>query len=417
MLHTTCYFFTMILTLITFLLVLSVLVLIHEAGHYFVAKFFKIKVEEFGYGFPPRLWAKKFGETEYSINWLPIGGFVKLFGEDDAGGGRVSAVESSRKKVVSENTKKHTTSYRLPATDLNRAFFARPAWQRALVVLAGVIMNVILAIVIYYTYLGLSGFKAELPLLTDHTFFGVNQTVKSDIIISGVAKNSPASRAGITAGSEVVKVDDKTIEKVDEFLTYIASHKGKEITLTWKDLQTNKETTKVLTPRVEVPKGEGSLGVNFYPMQTAVLSYDTPVQKIFSGIIHPLNLMDYNFVVIRHLIQVSFQEKTAAPISEGLSGPVGIYSVVGAIVHIPDMKERILNLLNLAGLLSMSLAFFNVLPIPALDGGRLFFILIEMVTRKKVSQTFEAAAHQVGMIFLLGLLLLITFKDVFQYFR
>lgn len=392
----------MILTLITFLIVLSVLVLIHEAGHYFVAKFFKIKVEEFGYGFPPRLWAKKFGETEYSINWLPIGGFVKLFGEDDAGGGKIAkSVEHSAK------SKK----------DLNRAFFARPAWQRALVVLAGVIMNVILAIVIYYTYLGLSGFKAELPLLTDHTFFGVNQTVKSDIIISGVAKDSPASRAGITAGSEVVKVDNKTIEKVDEFLTYIASHKGKEITLTWKDLQTNKETTKVLTPRVEVPKGEGSLGVNFYPMQTAVLSYDTPVQKIFSGIIHPLNLMDYNFVVIGHLIQVSFQEKTAAPISEGLSGPVGIYSVVGAIVHIPDMKERILNLLNLAGLLSMSLAFFNVLPIPALDGGRLFFILIEMVTRKKVSQKFEAAAHQVGMIFLLGLLLLITFKDVFQYAR
>jgi regulator of sigma E protease len=392
----------MILTLITFLLVLSVLVLIHEAGHYFVAKFFKIKVEEFGYGFPPRLFAKKIGETEYSLNWLPIGGFVKLFGEDDAGGGQIG--KSEELKVKSKK-------------DLDRAFFARPAWQRALVVLAGVIMNVLLAIVIYYVYLGISGFKAELPLLTPHTFFGVNQTVNSDIIISGVEKDSPASAAGITAGSEVVSVDNKPATSADRFLAYISSHKGKQITLTWKDLQTNKQTTRTLTPRLNAPKGQGSLGISFYPVDTAVLSYDTPVQKVFSGIIHPLNLMDYNFVVIGHLIQVSFQQKTAAPISEGLSGPVGIYSVVGLIVHIPDMKERILNLLNLAGLLSMSLAFFNVLPIPALDGGRLFFILIELVTRRKVSQKFEATAHQVGMILLLGLLLLITFKDVFQIFH
>ena len=406
----------MILTLITFLIVLSILVLIHEAGHYFVAKFFKIKVEEFGYGFPPRLWAKKFGETEYSINWLPIGGFVKLFGEDDAGGGRIVSAEA-RSKSHEASKKNHASSSITHDSDNSRAFFSRPASQRALVVLAGVIMNVLLAVVIYYTYLGISGFKAELPLLTPHTFFGVNQTVNSNIIISSVAKDSPASSAGITPGSVVVAVDKTPITTSESFLAYIASHKGKAVTLTWKDLQTSKETTKTITPRVNVPKNQGALGVSFYPVDTAVLSYDTPVQKVFSGVIHPLNLMNYNFVVIKHLIGVSLAEKTAAPISEGLSGPVGIYSVVGTIVHIPDMKERILNLLNLAGLLSMSLAFFNVLPIPALDGGRLFFILIEMVTRRKVSQKFEATAHQVGMIVLLGLLLLITFKDIFQIFN
>jgi regulator of sigma E protease len=392
----------MILTLITFLLVLSVLVLIHEAGHYFVAKFFKIKVEEFGYGFPPRLFAKKIGETEYSINWLPIGGFVKLFGEDDAGGGQV---------------KIRNSKFEIRNSELNRAFFSRPAWQRALVVLAGVVMNMLLAIVIYYVYLGVSGFKAELPLLTPHKFFGVEQTVNSNIIISGVSKDSPASSAGITPGSQVVAVDTKPVTNSESFLKYISDHKGKPVILSWKDLKSNKVVTQTITPRMDVPKNQGALGISFYPVDTAVLSYNTPVQKVFSGIIHPLNLMDYNFVVIGHLISVSLQQKTAAPISEGLSGPVGIYSVVGTIVHIPDMKERLLNLLNLAGLLSMSLAFFNVLPIPALDGGRLFFILIELVTRRKVSQTFEAAAHQFGMILLLGLLLLITFKDVFQIFH
>src|SRR3989337_3867428 len=110
----------MIITILVFLLILSVLVLIHEAGHFFVARKFGIKVEEFGFGFPPRLFGKKIGETIYSINWLPIGGFVKLYGEDEAGGG---TVKSSKLKVKS--------------FDLKRAFFARPALQRATIILAG----------------------------------------------------------------------------------------------------------------------------------------------------------------------------------------------------------------------------------------------------------------------------------------
>jgi regulator of sigma E protease len=123
----------MIVTALVFLLILSILVLIHEFGHFLVAKKFGIRVEEFGYGFPPRVWGKKIGETLYSINLLPIGGFVKLYGEDEAGAGRIG-----KGKHPVESAKK----------DLHRAFFARPAWQRALVVVAGVLMNVALAVVI-----------------------------------------------------------------------------------------------------------------------------------------------------------------------------------------------------------------------------------------------------------------------------
>jgi regulator of sigma E protease len=130
---------------LVFIVILSILVIIHELGHYLVAKKLGIKVEEFGFGFPPKVWGKKIGETLYTLNLLPIGGFVKLFGEDDAGGGRVGV--SDNQQLTTKNNK-----------DVKRAFFARPVWQRAAVVVAGVVMNIQLAAVIYYDFLGLSGF-------------------------------------------------------------------------------------------------------------------------------------------------------------------------------------------------------------------------------------------------------------------
>ncbi len=149
----------LIINILVFVLILSVLVIIHELGHFLVAKKLGIKVEEFGFGFPPKVWGKKVGETEYTLNLLPIGGFVKLYGEDDAGGGRITTTD--KKQLTSTNKQ-----------DIKRAFFARPVWQRALVVVAGVVMNILLAALIYYIFLGLSGFKTELPLLSKHHFFG-----------------------------------------------------------------------------------------------------------------------------------------------------------------------------------------------------------------------------------------------------
>lgn len=124
----------------------------------------------------------------------------------------------------------------------------------------------------------------------------------------------------------------------------------------------------------------------------------------------------YNFSALGYLIHVSVQEKNIAPVSEGVSGPVGIGYVVGSIIAIPNINERIMQLLNLVGLLSISLAFFNVLPIPGLDGGRLFFLIIEGVTHKKVDPRIEGYIHAVGMAFLLMILLLVTIKDVNQFF-
>ena len=141
------------------------------------------------------------------------------------------------------------------------------------------------------------------------------------------------------------------------------------------------------------------------------------MQKVFSGVVHPINLLSYNFSVMKDLVEVSVKKRTVEPVSQGFSGPVGIGSIVDTILKLPDARERMLQLLNLAGILSISLAFFNILPIPALDGGRLFFILAEGITGKKVNQRVESLIHTVGMAVLLTLILLVTFKDIGQLFK
>jgi regulator of sigma E protease len=391
----------MIITILVFLLILSVLVLIHEGGHFFMAKRLGIKVEEFGFGFPPRMFSIKRGETEYSLNWLPIGGFVKLYGEDEAGGGKIMIKDKG---------------LMIKDKDRDRAFFAKSAWQRALVIVAGVVMNAVLAAVIFYVFLGISGFKTDLPLLSDYKFFGVTQTNVQEVIISEVAKNSPAEMQGLKTSTRVVAVDGKKINTSQQFINIVNQNKGREIEIAWSGLQAQNIHKTKITPRLNPPKGQGALGIGLFSLSSATLNYKTPVQKIFSGITYPINLMSYNLNIMAGLVKLSFERKTTEPLSAGLSGPVGIASVTGSILEIKDLKEKILELLNLAGLLSISLAFFNILPIPALDGGRLFFILVEALTGRKVNQRVEGVIHSIGMMILLALMALITFKDIAKLF-
>lgn len=393
----------MLLTLLLFLVILSVLVLIHEAGHFFVARRFGIKVEEFGFGFPPRVFGVKKGETLYSINALPFGGFVKLYGEDEAGMGKIGG-----KQVSGLNDK-----------DSKRAYFSKPAWQRALVVFAGVVMNTLLAFVIFYLFLLISNFKTTLPLLTDHRFTNVNQQNfndnPDDVVVSIVSPNSPAGGLGMNTPAIITEVDGQKVEDREQFVAYINENKGNEIHLSWKEIETGATKSQSVTPRKNPPKNEGSLGVAFIPI--TVLSYESLGQQALSGISYSYDLLTYTFSVMGMLISTSIETGDARPVGEGVSGPIGIFSVVGEILKLEDFREMTLALLNLTGALSISLAFFNVLPIPALDGGRLFFIIVEMVTRKRVNQRFEAIAHAVGLFVLLGLLMLITVFDISKFFR
>jgi regulator of sigma E protease len=392
--------------ILLFLIILSVLVLIHELGHYLVAKKFGIKVEEFGYGFPPRAWGKRIGETLYSINWLPIGGFVKLYGEDEVGGGKVSG-KSGQEQVKGK--------------DISRAFFARSVPQRAAVVVAGVVMNLLLAFVIYYLFLAMSGFKTDLPLLEGTSrpkLLFVNQQQMTDVYITKVSKNSPAEKAGIKTQSRVLAINGEPILSSAAFSETIQKNKGKPITLRIEEFtkqNTTQQKTVSLTPRANPPKNEGALGIGFYPVDKEVLTYGTPAQRLASGVTHSVNMIIYQYEAIAGLIRKSFADRNANELARNVSGPIGIYAVVDTFSQIPDLRERFMQFLNLTALLSLSLAVFNILPIPALDGGRLFFILIEGITGRKVNQKFETLVHTIGMALLLGLIVLVTYKDFVQF--
>ncbi len=360
----------MIVTILAFLIVLSILVLIHEFGHFITAKKLGIKVEEFGFGFPPRVFGKKIGETIYSINLLPIGGFVKLYGEDSAGAGSIRRTTNDE-----------------PRTDLKRAFFARPTWQRAAIVLAGVVMNFLLAVVII-SYL-FSGPGVALPT--------------KNIKIVEVTKNSPAYAAGLANGDEVLSVDNQKISDTSKFISITRSKLGKEISL---DIARGGQKSQVrLIPRKTYPKGEGPLGIAITNIE--VVKYPW-YQAPFYG---TREAIKFTWLILSGLGSMVFDLVTKGQPPAGVAGPIGVAELTGEALN-----RGIVPLLWLVSVLSLNLAVVNVLPIPALDGGRLFFIMIEMVTRKKVSARYEAMAHAVGLAVLLSLILLITLFDIFRIF-
>lgn len=376
----------MFVSIISFILVLSVLVLIHELGHFLVAKRLGVKVEEFGFGFPPKIWGKKIGETIYSLNLLPIGGFVKLYGEDEAGGGRLP---SSKAKQTAKNQQ-------LTASDQKRAFFARPIWQRFSIVFAGVFMNFFLAVVILSYLVTVQGIPSQ----------------GKDVVIAGVAKNSPAEKAGLKEGDIIIKIDNQNVISADQVIRYTKEHLGQPLTLQLirsaiSGKVTNPQPITIsLTPRVHSPAGEGAMGVSI-GANVIVTKYPW-YQAPWVGLKEALN---QTWMILQGLGQLVAQLTVNRQIPQGLAGPVGIAQLTGQFVQIGFNA-----VLGLLALLSLNLAILNILPIPALDGGRLFFIVIEGLLGKKVSPKVEGYAHAVGMVFLFVLIIFITFHDVSRIF-
>lgn len=361
----------MLLTILVFIVMLSVLVLIHELGHFIVAKKFGIKVEEFGFGFPPRVWGKKYGETLYSINLLPIGGFVKLYGEDEAGGGKIKPLATSREPSVK---------------DLNRTFFSRPIYQRMLVVVAGVVMNFLLAIVII-TYL----FTAE----------GV-PVQGNKVTISEVVKGSPAQTAGLRKNDLVVKIGNTEIKDTQTLISETRKHLGEKLQIS---VRRGSELKVIeVTPRKNFPSSQGPLGVAI--TQNVIFNKYPFPQSLYYGTRQSLK-DSWQIVVGFKMVVVDIATRLTVP--QGVAGPIGMAQLTGEFVKVGPTA-----VLSLVYMLSLSLAVLNILPIPALDGGRFFFILIEAVTRRKVNPRFEAYAHIVGLVLLLSFLALVSYKDVLR---
>lgn len=352
----------MLASILIFIVVLSVLVLVHELGHYIMAKRAGVWVEEFGFGLPPRIFGKKIGETLFSINALPFGGFVKLHGESSEDG----------------------------VSDPKRAFLNKSKMQRIGIVVAGVFMNFILAIVAFMIVYSFSGIPRE--------------TGKLKVV--DVVSGSPAQSSGVLVGDIISKVGTDSINTTDDFISKVGAVKGKntpfEIT---RNVNGEEKTIKVqMKPRETPPQGEGPLGV----IVSTVEIYFPPVwQRPFYGIYYGFKEAVFwgktIAVGLWDLVLSAFRGKVDGQVS----GPVGIFAVTTEAA-----KNGLLTLINFVGILSVNLAVLNIVPFPALDGGRLLFIGIESILGKKVLPKVESAIHTVGMVFLLLLFLAITIGDV-----
>lgn len=360
----------MLLTIVSFLLILTVLVLIHELGHFLTAKFFKVKVEEFGFGFPltKAIFSKKIGETTYSFYPALIGGFVKLYGEDEAGGGKVSLKEQ---KISSKN--------------IQRAFFARPIWQRFFIIFAGVFMNFVLATTILTYLVGTQGVA----------------TAGKNVIVAEVIKNTPAEKAGLVKGDIILSVEGKALTSPTDLISYSKTHLGKEIKLQVKTPQ-NEVKTILVTPRVHYPSNEGAMGIAV-GANIVIVRYPWYMWP-FVGL---KEAFQQSWMIFTGLGQLLAQLFTKGQIPQDLAGPIGIAQISGQIVQ---MGMTVV--LSMVALLSLNLAILNALPIPALDGGRMFFLFIELIIGRKVSPKIENYANMIGMILILILFVFISFHDI-----
>lgn len=386
------------MSIVIFILVLGLLVLIHEFGHFIVAKLSGVYVEEFGVGFPPRIWGKKIGETLYSINAIPLGGFVKVFGEE------YEEVESDKKKE-------------LPPALKSRTFVYKKHYIKFLIIAAGVIMNTILGVSVYYSLLSMNRFQSDpIPLIIPYHFrFG---TQEGRVVAANIIKGSPADKAGITVEDVIQKYQkgDKvepgkwtTITSAAQMINAFKGSANENFFLSLENVRNGKQKTVAIKPYYNKDLKRAVIGVNL--LDTVILKYQKPYQKLFSGFMHSYNILTYNFTTIGQLIGISVKEKSIEPVSQTVSGPIGIYTVVNDVVKTSGEKV-VKNLLNIVGLLSLSLAAMNVLPLPALDGAKLVFIVYEWVSGRRVNKTFERYVNMIGFFLLIALGIVVSINDV-----
>ncbi len=356
----------MLLTALVFFIILSILVFVHELGHFVVARFVGVHVEEFGFGLPPRIWGKKVGKTVYSINWLPIGGFVKLAGEDEEPNVRYS----------------------------KQFFWAKSKKERSAILLAGVTMNFILAVGIT-TY-----------LLTQ----GVYET-SGRVHIEKVVVGSPAFTAGLKEKDIIVNVFDSitTAEPTklsvpSDLIDFTKSHMGKPITITV--MRDGATLPFVVVPRVEYPKGEGPMGVAISNLELKTYPWSVaPWEAVKLNLRRAGEMFTGLGTLVMRVVQLK-------PLGSDVAGPIGIAQVTGQAV-----KFGFRAVLEFMSILSLNLAVLNILPIPALDGGRLLFVVLEKFIGKRIRPSFERSTHQIGMMVLLILVVLISINDILRLAR
>ncbi|MDI6778304.1 MAG: RIP metalloprotease RseP [Patescibacteria group bacterium] len=394
------------LTVLIFIIILGILVFVHELGHFLIARRNGVEVEEFGFGFPPRIFgfyrnkkgerkfvwggreideireARKIGDetTVYSFNWIPLGGFVKITGED---GEPASADALAGRKKIN------------PAS-----FASKKPFTRIRILAAGVLMNFLLAIALFSV-----GFWLGVPQLVEETKGGKVGNEKIQIV--DVGKGTPAETMGLRMGDEILGAaeNDGNLVKfssVEAVQNFAKENQGNQINLA---IKRGKEELKLAgTPRAEFPKGEGPLGIAL--AKTVEVSYPWH-QAIWMGIQYTFSL---TITFVSFLFGLVWRLIVGQPAGLDVSGPVGIAVLTGQVAQLGFDY-----LIRFTAMLSINLAIINILPIPALDGGRILFILIEKIKGSPLSQKFESRAHNLGFALLISLMIIVTVRDFMRF--
>ena len=365
-------------TILATLVLIVLLVVVHELGHFIVAKLSGITVQEFGVGFPPRLASIIWRGTRYSVNAIPLGGFVKMLGEDSADG--ESEADRLRQRGLSEAAVER---------EMAGSFGRKPLWIRLAVLLAGVAMNFLLAV-------GLLAIAAAQP-----------QPARiAPITVTEVQAGSPAEGI-LQVGDRIASADGQAFDRAGDLLLYIQAHAGRPVTLAIE--RNGASETITVTPRVLTEEqrqaGVGAIGFgwdseirNFPPLA------DQPVKALAMGLDQTWSTA---VQIPAALGRTVLGLIGLAPNSGDARGPIGIAQIIGEVVREPLVVQ-----LQLAALLSINLAVLNVLPFPPLDGGRIAVTLLEGARRRRLGREREALIYATGFVMLLLLVVLITIQDI-----
>ena len=360
------------MSILIFLIVLVVLIVAHEFGHFIVAKKSGIRVDEFGIGFPPKLFGVKKGETEYTVNAMPFGGFVKIFGENPD--------EES-----------------LYGPDSAHSFVNKPKYIQAGVIVAGVFFNILLAWILFS-----AGFMSGLPMPVGSVPEGAS-IHNPVLVVTGVEAGTPAALSGFVAGDKIVALEEGMtrldVISVPSVQSFIAPREGKSIAVSVK--HGDEMLQKLVVPAAGIVPDRAAIGITMDMVGTVKLSL---LSAIFEGGKLALVLTWETIKAFGNLIADMF---AGTADFSGIAGPVGIVGLVG------DASEfGFVYLLGFVAIISINLAVLNLIPFPALDGGRLLFLIIETIKGSPMNPKITNVIHTVGFVVLIGLLLAVTWNDV-----
>ncbi|MFH1148768.1 MAG: RIP metalloprotease RseP [Pseudomonadota bacterium] len=351
-------------TVLIMIIVLGALIFVHELGHFLLAKMFRVRVERFSLGFGPKIWSQTVGETEYRLAAVPLGGYVKLYGENPG-----EEVEEAEKK---------------------RSFMHRSLWQRALIVGAGPISNLIFAFFVFFITLALFGRPTLPPVIKD------------------VQKGLPAQKAGLKSGDRILKIDGRRVDEWEGLAAIISENEERPLVISFVRQGRAMETrvTPMLITRKTIFGEEVKLpAIGIMPPDEPVMERIDPLEAFVGGARQTWRTVHLTYTSIVKLIQ------RIVPIST-LGGPILIFKLTGQ-----QAEAGIVPLLFFVAVLSINLAVMNLLPIPVLDGGHLFFMGVELILGRPVSLKKREIAQQIGLVILISLMAVVFYNDILREIR